>query len=120
MPETVEEKINLERFCDWHMATEENPKGTDCTAKLDAARVFPCRYTIQDIKIGDPYNCGKPHLYIEKCPSFQLNEKIALSVIEALNRDYNGKLIPEMLENNAKEGKLNFEYLKNLIKQYKK
>jgi len=82
--------------------------------------VFPCRYTIKDIKIGDPYNSGKSYLYIENCPGFQLNKKIALNVIEMLNHEYHGGLISEIIENSAKEGKLNFEYLENLIKKYKK
>jgi len=38
-------------FCIHHIATEENPAGTDCSAHMIEARVFACPYTsIEDAK----------------------------------------------------------------------
>lgn len=31
-------------FCKWHIATKENPSGTDCSAHLHDGRVFKCPY----------------------------------------------------------------------------
>ncbi len=32
-------------FCEYHVATKENPKGTDCAAHLCEGRIFECPFT---------------------------------------------------------------------------
>jgi len=41
---------NMNRFCEYHVYTKENPDGTDCAAHLAEARVFKCPYDIEKAK----------------------------------------------------------------------
>lgn len=47
-----------EKFCYWHIVTEENPEGTDCSANLAEGRCFKCPYkTLEDRNNAD-YPCS--------------------------------------------------------------
>lgn len=35
---------NIKQFCEWHIKTQENPEGTDCSAHLADGRIFKCPY----------------------------------------------------------------------------
>ena len=37
-------------FCEYHVGTKENSKGTDCDAHMAEARCFKCPYTIEELK----------------------------------------------------------------------
>ncbi len=63
----------IKQFCYWHIATQENPEGTDCSAHLHEGRIFPCIYSIKDIKLKEN---GKMYLYIPGCPDFKLSEEL--------------------------------------------
>ena len=32
-------------FCEYHITTKENPKGTDCAAHLGEGRIFVCPFS---------------------------------------------------------------------------
>jgi len=78
-------------FCENHIATKENPKGTDCSAYLAEARVFKCRRSFSDIKIKK-YN-GILHIYIQTkkfqnkhcdgiCRNFEMEEGLLKKIKE--------------------------------------
>ena len=66
----------MKQFCYWHIATKENPEGTDCTAHLAEARVFTCIYTIKDIRLEPSYDGKRVYLSISRCPDFKLSEDL--------------------------------------------
>lgn len=65
-------------FCDWHIATKENPAGTDCAAHLDSARCFECPYTIEKIRYDKKgfYISQTGKRIIGECQDFKLLPKL--------------------------------------------
>ena len=69
-------------FCYWHIKTQENPDGTDCSAHLHESRCFPCSYDINNIKTHTLF--GKFEFYISHtasdligaCQDFDLTEEL--------------------------------------------
>jgi len=53
----------MEPFCYWHIETQENPEGTDCSAHLNEGRCYPCPYTLEKIRFGPKFG-KEPELYI--------------------------------------------------------
>jgi hypothetical protein len=45
-------------FCKWHMATKENPAGTDCSAHMIENRVFPCPYPNPEAQLKAAFPCS--------------------------------------------------------------
>lgn len=70
----------MKPFCYWHIATKENPEGTDCAAHLHEARCFKCHYNLDNIQ----YNQDTERLYISStssdligaCQDFKLNDEL--------------------------------------------
>lgn len=44
-------------FCIWHIATKENPAGTDCSAHIHEARVGECVYASPEDRAKSAYPC---------------------------------------------------------------
>ena len=69
--------VDIVVFCDWHMATKQNPAGTDCTANLAEARVFKCPYHFKDIKYGKAGLANaEDRLYIDRCSDFEPTKEV--------------------------------------------
>jgi len=62
-------------FCVWHIATKENPLGTDCSAHLHDGRVFKC-----------PYPSPADRLKAESpCSDYESNNEAPGPVVESVD-----------------------------------
>jgi len=48
----------IKPFCRWHIATVENPAGTDCSAHMCEGRVFECPYVSIADSQAQEYPCA--------------------------------------------------------------
>lgn len=46
------------KFCKWHVATKENPAGTDCSAHMHDGRVFKCQFKTPKDRMNSKYPCS--------------------------------------------------------------
>ncbi len=81
----------MELFCKWHIETEENPEGTDCSAHLDAGRCFKCTYTRDNIQYGKTFG-EKPELYISKTKDFIIEACLDFEPLPGIKEDLVRKL----------------------------